>query len=298
MQGRTMRYIGLLAALLLLYVFQLSCKETLSFEGTIEPVENPESVAGYLQRLKLATISGGIKEPVIYVSPEYGYSPKYGFPVLSSVMEARHGRLWLENLAEVTTISSGGRRLADKDLRIGHQVRVLYPKDTRPEEARAKVEILNYSPPSKILRITVSIDLAKWLPVSPEKLEDVTSDIIACLSWRLPPDIGIAKPNEIPEGSTLLGDLKVTYKRYGYRSSEWTSSLEGPTIYMVEDFIEIDVKLPDGNVSTNWTQLRLVGGDHIKSVDGRNVKFNQGVLRKVPSFELYQSPSKQDAVQR
>ena len=180
------------------------------------------------------------------------------------------------------TVGSSERRLAAKDLRIGHRILVSYAPEANLDCARAV--IINYSPPVKVLRLSISIDRPEGMDGA--SLEAIESIIITHLSWRLPPDIGIIKATEVPEGLTLLGDLKVAYSVY-----------MPPTMWMnrsaTDERLGIDTKLADANVSTNWTQLWFEGG---KSPKGTGVyEFSyKGALGKVPMFELRQSPTKKN----
>jgi len=175
-------------------------------------------------------------------------------------------------------INSNGLRLSGSDLRVGQRIRVTYSLKRQYRDA-AKVELLNYSRPLKVLRASISVVLEGGFKnfVSPESVESI---VITALSWRLPSDVALVKPTANIAGLTLIGELKVTYKLVQsetglmFRRYEFSESLD------------VDTKLLDPTSSTNWAQLRIAGGTRPGDTSDINDMVNKPVLTNLPTFEI------------
>lgn len=176
----------------------------------------------------------------------------------------------------IVNLDSGGTMLSAKDLRVGQQILVNYAMrgDLEPQTLTIK----DYLPPNRFLRLTIKMTLPKeteqrTLPKSIESL------IIAQLSWRLPPDIGIVQDTQMAENVAVIGDLDVTYSQF-----------EVDTQWMMRDkrtveWVTLKTRLLDPKSSTNWADLRVSGGSQPLGNDAFSYA-HESAMKHVPMFEI------------
>lgn len=262
--------------LLLLLLSSGACTRTVSFTAKIEGLDQARTRDALgLECLKLSTQSTG-GQPW---SLEFSTDEHTGGPGLAPL---KFGDLHLKALATtdywvINRITAGDRTLSPSDLRVNHDIRVSHGKFDVEKVNEASLDILNYSVPSKALRLAISVD-------SPPNPKSLPSDIlelivVSHLSWRLPPEFRILKPSELSASASVLGDLNVRYRVVKSDSGYAIRS----TSTIVE--LEIDVKLSHSNLSTNWAKLRLRGGASPRGTEMHDYSY-QSALGQVPPFEL------------
>lgn len=268
--------LALTLVLLLLLLSDSACTRTESFTAKIDGVDLAEKRGGFvLNRLKLNSQTGGGQ----LWSLEFSTDEHTGAQGLAPV---RFGDLHLDPLAgtdywTVTRITAGERTLSPSDLRIGHHIRVSHGQLEIGKVNQASLNILNYSPPSKALRLSISVDSSTLTKPRPSDILELIA--ISHLSWRLPPDVGIFRPAELPPSSSVVGDLSVRYKVATVDSGYVIRSTS-----TVED-VEVDVKLADSKLSTNWTNLKFRGGTRPQGTQMHDYSY-QSALGQVPRFEV------------
>ena len=278
-----MRYFVSLAVIFVLILCQLCCKRVDSFEAVFEGTTKDKMGSGLISIPGLsARTTGKIKSCQIALETQTNSTNASGVPpfgemqLIASVGDDPWVAPWVWVISD--QINSNGLRLSGSDLRVGQRIRVTYSLKRQYRDA-AKVELLNYSKPLKVLRVSISVVLEGGFKnfVSPESVESI---VITALSWRLPSDVALVKPTANIAGLTLIGELKVTYKLVQsetglmFRRYEFSESLD------------VDTKLLDPTSSTNWAQLRIAGGTRPGDTSDINDMVNKPVLTKLPTFEI------------
>jgi len=278
-----MRYFVSLAVIFVLILCQLCCKRVDSFEAVFEGTTKDKMGSGLMSIPGLsARTTGKIKSCQIALETQTNSTNASGVPpfgemqLIASVGDDPWVAPWVWVISD--QINSNGLRLSGSDLRVGQRIRVTYSLKRQYRDA-AKVELLNYSKPLKVLRVSISVVLEGGFKnfVSPESVESI---VITALSWRLPSDVALVKPTANIAGLTLIGELKVTYKLVQsetglmFRRYEFSESLD------------VDTKLLDPTSSTNWAQLRIAGGTRPGDTSDINDMVNKPVLTKLPTFEI------------
>ena len=280
-----MRRAGQLAAVLTLTLCQLCCKRADSFEVVIEKTTKGDS-SGLIATPGLSGRPAGritgcsIDLYTGLNDADAAKGHEFGEIHLTAVEPAKHFWDWIVT----DQISSNGRRLTGRDLRLGHRIRVTYELTPKPR-ALAKVEALNYTRPTKALLLSMSTVVGGELEGS-LPLESVERVVITVLSWRLPSDVAILKSTERTEGTTPIGELRITYKLVESK----TAWLYRP--YEVHESLDLETKLMDGNASTNWDRISFTGGFSPGASSDVNDMTAAEVLTKVPPFEIRARESK------
>jgi len=278
-----MRYFVSLAVIFVLILCQLCCKRVDSFEAVFEGTTTDKMGSGLMSIPGLsARTTGKMKSCQIALETQTNSTNASGVPpfgemqLIASVGDDPWVAPWVWVISD--QINSNGLRLSGSDLRVGQRIRVTYSLKRQYRDA-AKVELLNYSRPLKVLRVSISVVLEGGFKnfVSPESVESI---VITALSWRLPSDVALVKPTANIAGLTLIGELKVTYKLVQsetglmFRRYEFSESLD------------VDTKLLDPTSSTNWAQLRIAGGTRPGNTSDINDMVNKPVLTNLPTFEI------------
>lgn len=278
-----MRCAGQFAVILALILCQLCCKRSDSFEAVFEEPAKELPGSGLIKTPVLSgRATGKIVDCSIYFyTGQSDRDAEQGIKFGEMRLSASEGEKWVAAWDLIITdhVSSNGLHLTERDLRMGQRIRVSYELARKPRSV-ANVEVLNYSRPSKVLRLSISTVIEGELKgkLSADSVESV---VIAALSWRLPSDVAIAKVTEKAEGMTPIGELKVTYKLIGSRT-EWLLRA-----YELYESLDLETKLMDADASTNWDRLSFTGGFSPGGSSDVNDMTTKDVLTKVPSFEIH-----------
>jgi len=274
---------------LVLCLLNHSCAETHTFEGTLEANIDVDSRFDPRQwrtdfpRLTLKTSPDENRDLMLEIN-HFGVNEGRSIGWLRLVDRDRDKITdRVIDRAVITEIVSGDQRVRPSDLRVGQQIRISYAKASIPEKTAAKLEIVDYQRPPKVLRISISLDVKDLTPEETSALEE---DLVTSLSWRLPKDISLAKAGEIAEGSNVVGELSVNYFRFTDKDDSVRRTDFLP-VYLKHDVIRLETKFADPNSKCNWSQLRLIGSERVKEGENRTLLIvNDMALTKVPFFQF------------
>lgn len=276
-----MRFAVSLAFIGVLLLCQLCCKRADSFEAVFEGSTKAGNNTGLISTPELSgSLSGKTGDCVIQLYTglnDTDAAQGYEFGEVH-LLASSSAYPWAWIITD--QISSNGLHLTSKDLRTGHRIRVTYETTEKKPRAIAKVELLNYARPTKVLLLSISTAVEGELKgkLSPESVEAV---VITSLSWRLPGDVAILKSTEKAEGMAPIGELRVRYKLIESRT-EW--ALRAYDLY---ESLDLETKLMDASASTNWDRLSFTGGFSPGGTSDVNDMTTAAVLTKVPSFEIH-----------
>jgi hypothetical protein len=282
--GQSMRYAVSLAVICILILCQLCCKRVDSFEAVFEGTTKDKMGSGLMSIPGLsARTTGKVKSCQIVLETQTNATNASGVPpfgemqLIASMGDDPWVAPWVWVISD--QMNSNGLRLNGSDLRVGQRIRVTYSLKRKYRDV-ARVELLNYSKPLKVLLVSMSMVLEGGFKnfVSPESVEAI---VITALSWRLPSDVALVKSTANTAGLTPIGELKITYKLI---QSETGLMFRA---YEFSETLDVDTKLADPTPSTNWAQLRIVGGTRPGNTSDVNDTIRTPVLTNVPSFEVY-----------
>lgn len=177
-------------------------------------------------------------------------------------------------------LDAGGATLSAKDLRIGQRVHVNFALrgDLEPQT----ITVNNYVRPTRFLRLDLKSSLPEQTDPYALSVGMIESLLIAHLSWRLPPDVGIIKASEVTENYKIIGELEVWYGQFSV-DTQWMIRNK-----RTGDRLTIQTRLADPAVANNWSDIKVSGGSHPEGNEAfspSSWSYKSGMMQ-VPMFEI------------